>query len=224
MARVASNFWGIVLILNYQETQEVCSVAANVATVMDKIAGALDNADLEEIGFILEALALYISVHVLIIEACDKGNGVYLTTPRAALGLTIPTTRAANIGLSDDWATIPSGMFQTEDSADRLEYQIQQNAVSADIVEFSLQSSVRGMWRKVLVLRDGLGSQWDIAIDPSQGTSSASNSLWAAQVRNNQALSLWKAKTFGIMTWVLDIQNLSPIAPGSRVTFTWLKD
>lgn len=66
--------------------------------------------------------------------------------------------------------------------------------------------------------------QWDIAIDPSQGTFADSNGLWADQVRNGQSLSLWKAKTFGGMTWVLDIGHLAPLPAGSRAVFNWLND
>ena len=101
--------------------------------------------------------------------------------------------------------------------------EIQPNAVAADIVEFQLDAA-NGMWRKVLVMPDGLGSQWDIAVDPSRGVSSASNSLWADQVNNGQSLQFWKAKTFRIMHWVLNIGNLGGIQPGTRVVFRWLAD
>jgi hypothetical protein len=80
------------------------------------------------------------------------------------------------------------------------------------------------MWRKVLVIRDGLGGQWDIAIDPSQGSFSAVNGLWADQVHNGQVFSLWKVKGFGLTFWVLDIGGLGGLRPGDRVDFRWLSD
>ncbi|WP_192809803.1 hypothetical protein [Actinomadura rudentiformis] len=50
----------------------------------------------------------------------------------------------------------------------------------------------------------------------------ASNTLWADQVRNGQVLSLWKAKQFKLMFWVLDIGHLDGLLPGTRAVFTWL--
>jgi len=224
MAHAAQTFWGIVIVLDHQETEQVLEVAGSVAEIAVKLADLFEDSDLAVVGFVLNAVALGISIHVLVIEAVDTGNGVYLTTPWVALGTIIPTTRPANIGLTDGWVQRGSATFNTEDSPDLISYTVQPGVTAADVVEFRLESSESRMWRKVLVMRDGLGSQWDIAIDPSQGTFSASNGLWADQVQNGQSLSLWKAKQFGLMTWVLDIGNLATIPPGSRVTFKWLRD
>lgn len=224
MAYVTQNFWGIVIILDHQETEEVLGVAADVAEISAKLANFLSDSDLAIVGFILTAIAAGIALNVILIEEVDRGNGVFLTTPWVALGTIIPTTRPSSIGVDADWVARGSGEFRTEDAPDLLSYEVQQGAVGGDIVEFRLEAADPNMWRKVLVLRDGLGSQWDIAIDPSQGSFSATNSLWADQVRNGQALSLWKAKEFGIMTWVLDIRGLEALAPASSVVFRWLQD
>jgi hypothetical protein len=224
MARVTQNVWGIVIILDHQETEDVLAVSVEVAEVANKLSSLFDEGDLAIVGFALQAVAVGISANVILIQQVDQGNGVFLTSPWVALGTIIPTTRPANVGIDSDWATRGSGEFHTYDSADLLAYEVQQSAVNNDAVEFSLEASDPNMWRKVLVLRDGLGSQWDIAIDPSQGTTSATNGLWADQVQNDQALSLWKAKQFGIMTWVLDVGGLGPLPPGSRVIFRWLQD
>ncbi len=224
MADVAQNFWGIVIILDHQETEDVLEVAGSVAEIAYKLASLFDDTDLAIVGFALNAIALGISLNILLIEAVDLGNGVYLTTPWVAIGTIIPTTRRGGIGVPSDWVLRGKGTFETEDAPDVLFYEVQRDAIGAEAVEFQLQASDSRMWRKVLVLRDGLGGQWDIAIDPSQGQFSAANGLWADQVRNGQSLSLWKAKQFGIMTWVLDIGNLEQLAPGSRVIFEWLRD
>lgn len=224
MAHAGQTFWGIVIVLDHNETEQVLDVAGSVADIVVKLADLFEDSDLAIVGFVLDAVAFGISVHALIIEAVDTGNGVYLTTPWVALGTIIPTTRPPNIGLGDGWVRRRSGTFSTEDYPDLISYTVEPGAVAADVVEFKLEASDSRMWRKVLVMRDGLGSQWDIAIDPSQGTFSASNGLWADQVQNGQALSLWKAKQFGVMTWVLDIGHLEAITPGSRVMFKWWRD
>jgi hypothetical protein len=224
MAHVTQNFWGFVIILDHQEADQVAGVAEDVARVVNTLGEMLEDTDLALIGSILELVAFGISLNAWLIQEVDHGNGVYLTTPYAALGTIIPTTRAANIGLGPDWVQIGSREFRTEDAADLLTYQVQLDAVGLEAVEFALESSSPGMWRKVLVMRDGGGSQWDIAIDPSQGISSAGNGLWSDQVGNGQPLSLWKAKEFGVMTWVLDIRNLQTLPPGSRTVFTWVQD
>jgi hypothetical protein len=224
MAHAAQNLWGIVITLDHQETEDVLDVANVVADVVSRLGDALDDGDLALAGFILEAIAVGISLNVLLIEQLDQGNGVYIFSPWVALGTIIPSTRPAGIGIPASWVERGFGTFFTEDSGDLVSYNVQRNVVSTDVVEFRLEAESSRMWRKVLVLRDGLGSQWDITIDPSQGTYSATNGLWADQVRNGQSLSLWKAKEFAINAWVLDIGHLGGLSAGSRAVFKWWKD
>lgn len=224
MAHAAENLWGIVITLDHQETEDVLDVANVVADIAARLGNALDDGDLAMVGFILDAIAVGISLNVLLIERLDQGNGVYISSPWVALGTIIPSTRPAGIGIPANWVERGFGTFFTEDAGDLITYNVQRNAVGMDVVEFRLEASSASMWRKVLVLRDGLGSQWDIAIDPSQGTFSATNGLWADQVGNGQSLSLWKAKELAIMAWVLDIGHLEALPAGSRAVFTWWKD
>jgi hypothetical protein len=91
-------------------------------------------------------------------------------------------------------------------------------------VHFRLEASDSRMWKKWLVMPDAQGSQWDIVIEPVGGVFSAENSLWAHQVHNSQSLELWKAKAFGVHHWMCSIKNPSPIAPGTKVVFRWLRD
>ena len=129
-----------------------------------------------------------------------------------------------SVGVPEKWVALGRGQFSTNDAADLLEWEIQSNAVGMDVVEFQLEASTPALWRKVLVMPDGQGSRWDIVIDPSQGTFSARNGLWANQVQNGQRLELWKAKTLGFMSQVLSIGNLGALQPGTRVVFRWLQD
>lgn len=226
MAHASLTFWGPVIILDHQETQDVTGVAMTVADIVNRIGNALSKGELAIVGFALQAIAAGIAVNAWLVEQVDRGNGVYITSPWVAIGTIIPTTYPADIGLPAEWTTRSSGELRTNDRADLIRYDITPNAVANDIVDFRLVAfpSTSHMWRKVLVLRDGQGGQWDISVDPSQGTTAQSNALWADQVKNGQVLSLWKAKEFGIMTWVLDIGTLDGLPAGSRLTLEWIKD
>jgi hypothetical protein len=118
-------------------------------------------------------------------------------------------------GLPEDWVAKGSGYFRTNDSQDLLRYEVRKNAVPKEVVDFRLQGFNRCLWRKVLVMPDGEGSQWDIVIDPSKGRFSARNGLWAHQVRNGQSLELWKAGFVGFMYKALEISDLGALEPGS---------
>jgi hypothetical protein len=218
MATLTKNFFGIVVVLEHSEVDEMAALAAQGGDVSAAIAAKLPGIP----AIVLAAVAGYLKLESAAVKLMDQGYGIYLTMPYLAPGLVIPTPRP-NVGLPANWVDLGSGQFHTEDN-DLVQYRVEQNAARADIVDFVLESGNPRMWRKVLVLRDGEGGQWDITIDPSQGTSSASNALWAYQVKHGQTLSFWKAKQFGINVWVMDFAGLEALQPGSRVTFTWLQD
>jgi hypothetical protein len=220
MATFSVTAWGAVVTLEHQEVDDVAALAQQGGDVTGFLATKLPGIP----AIVLGAVSAYLKGATAVLTAIDQGNGVYLTMPWLALGVIIPTPRPPNIGLPADWATRPSGRFRTEDAPDLIEYQIEPNAVGSDAVEFRLESHNSNHWRKVLVIRDGEGGQWDITIDPSQGSFSASNGLWAHQVKYGQQFSLWKAKQLGINHWVLDFGGLENLQPGSRVVFTWLQD
>ncbi|MCW6005372.1 hypothetical protein K1W54_12380 [Micromonospora sp. CPCC 205371] len=217
MAELRYNFYGPVAILSHADVDDALVILA----AGQGVAGLV--ARVPPLAPVAAVVAGYLTIEAALIKHMDKGNGVYLTMPWATPGLVIPTTRPPDIGLPADWVSQGAGLFTTEDRADLLAWQIVKGAVGADAVEFRLSADDSFMWRKVLVIRDGLGSQWDVAIDPSQGTLSATNGLWAHQVDNGQVCSLWKAKEFGLMFWVLDIAGLQALQPGDRAEFRWLR-
>lgn len=130
---------------------------------------------------------------------------------------------AGGVGLGEGWANQPSGSFGTEDSADLIDYVVQKNAVPLAVVEFSLViGHTTSGWAKAIIMPDGLGSSWVIT---AQGRgASASNGLWADQVRNGQVLTFRKPKFLGIWFDVIDIGFLGDLDPGDRVVFTWRHD
>ncbi|MFE9771020.1 hypothetical protein ACFYOV_04925 [Streptomyces sp. NPDC005931] len=220
MAQVANNFWGVVIILEHEDVDTVVTLAKEGASLSAFIAAALPGLGTAIAG----GVTAYLTAEAALISSLDNGNGVYLTTPYWAPGIFVPTSRPLEkIGLPPDWAKRSSGKFRTEDSSDLLSYDIQPNAVGSDAVEFKLTAQRADMWWKTLVLRDGEGGSWNITIDPSGGVMEAHNGLWAHQVNNGQALSLYKPKQFGLSTWVLDILHLENLTAGRRVTFTWLQ-
>jgi len=128
------------------------------------------------------------------------------------------------VGLGEGWANLPSGSFGTQDPADLIDYQVQKNAVPSDVVEFTLViGHTTSGWAKAIIMRDGLGSEWAIT---AQGRgASASNGLWADQVKNGQVLTFRKP-TWGFGIWFdeIDIGFLGDLDPGDRVVFTWRHD
>ncbi len=220
MATVSAAPWGVVIILEHNEVDDISAVASQGGDVLAWLASKLPGLW----AVVLGAVAALLKATPNVLTAIDQGNGVYLTMFWLTPGLIIPTPRPVGIGLPADWATRPYGRFQTEDKPDLIEYRIEHNVVGADVVEFQLESRNWRHWGKTLVIRDGQGGQWDIYIDPSQGTFSATNGLWAHQIKNGQIFSLWKRKQIGINTWVLDFGGLENLQPGSRTIFTWLQD
>ena len=238
MANVFINGWGVGLELT---TADVSALEEAIKTGLDLsekikevIKEALDAAKAAAplAGLVMAVLTAYVAIEMAIIKAVDKGNGVYLTLPWPAiyfgqLYLIIPGTRPPSIPQPPlDWSNNALGSFGTNDIVDVINYVIEYNVAAADGVEFQLingtDSNNSSGWKKILVMPDGQGSQWDLVAE-GRG-SSAMNSLWASQVLNGQVLTFKKAKAFGVMTDVLQLGNLQNLVGGSRVTFTWSKD
>lgn len=217
MAELRYNFYGPVAILSH----------ADVETALTVVAAGLGAAGLAAkfppLAPVAAVVTGYLTVEATLIKEVDQGNGVYLTMPWVTPGIVIPTTRPPDLGLPPDWVAQGAGQFRTEDRADLLSWTVEHHAVGTDAVEFRLVADDPAMWRKVLVLRDGTGGQWDLAVDPSQGVYSATDGLWADQVHNGQVCSLWKAGEFGLMFWVQDIGYLDTLQPGDRAVFHWLE-
>lgn len=219
MAQLSNNVVGFVVILEHSEVDAAATVASTGADMTAFLASKIPGIP----ALILGVVSRYLAATAALIKAMDLGRGIYLTMPYLTPGLVIPTPRGPDIGPPADWVSRGSGQFATEDG-DRISYEVRPNTTSTDAVAFRLLATNRRMWRKVLVIRDGEGSQWDITIDPSRGVTSAENGLWAHQVKYGQHFSFWKAKQFAVNVWVLDIADLATLPPGSTVDFTWLHD
>lgn len=158
------------------------------------------------------------------------GGTVAATAAPASAGSTpaAPALRlsAATQGLPSDWVARGSGYFTTNDASDMLHYQVVTagSGVPSDEVRFKLQAFDRSIAWKTLVMPNGLGSRWDISIDPYWGRYTAQNSLWAHEVDNGQSLELWKSGFLNTGRRVLYIGDLAALPGGSLVTFTWLDD
>ena len=127
------------------------------------------------------------------------------------------------MGLGQGWANQPSGTFGTEDPADHISYVVQKNAVPADVVEFRLVIGHTSTgWAKAIIMPDGEGSQW--VIKARGRGASATNGLWAHQVKNGQVLTFRKPGFLGIWKDTIEIGYLEDLDPGDRVVFTWNKD
>jgi hypothetical protein len=126
-------------------------------------------------------------------------------------------------GLLKGWADLPSGFFRTRDDADQISFVVTHNAVDPEIVEFRLViGHTASGWAKVIIMPDGGGSEWEIKAQRTGA--SASNALWAGQVKNGQVLTFRKPKEFGIWHDVIEIGFLEDLDPGDRVTFIWQRD
>jgi len=127
------------------------------------------------------------------------------------------------VGLGPGWANQPSGSFGTEDPDDHISYVVQKNAVGAEAVEFRLVvGHTSSGWAKAIIMPDGEGSQW--VIEAKGHGASATNGLWAHQVKNGQVLTFRKPGFWGIWGDAIQIGYLEDLDPGDRVVFTWNKD
>ncbi|MFG3604616.1 hypothetical protein [Micromonospora chersina] len=117
------------------------------------------------------------------------------------------------------WSERSAGQLITRDH-DAVDYRIEAGAKPADEVEFVLNLGTGLTWRKELGLhaKDG---DWTIAVQDSKRTDA--NGLYRYQLPEGQ-LRLRKAKLFGAITGVLELNDLDRLPAGARVTFTWVRD
>lgn len=116
-----------------------------------------------------------------------------------------------------------SGSFLTSDN-DEIRYEVTPGSVGPEIVEFQLCLNQGLTWEKKMNMPDGEGSSWDLMVKDQRRCDT--NGLWAHQVRG-QVFTFSKYKgIFGGMRHVhsFPISGLGTITPGSRVTFTWMRD
>jgi hypothetical protein len=126
--------------------------------------------------------------------------------------------------LPPDWVARGSGTFTTAtDPSDFLSYRVERNAVDQLLVEFRLEDFNRCHWWKEIVVPDGLGWEGHLNVDASRGVFTDTETLKAGHVHNGQQLKFWKAGFLGVPRWVMNV-DIDAVAPGSRVTFRWLRD
>lgn len=123
-----------------------------------------------------------------------------------------------------DWIERGSGCFSTWDRLDLICYEIRENAVPQEVVDFRLEDINRRHWRKTIMMPDGEGNEWPIWVDASQGRTDDQSGIWAGQVHNGQRLRFYKAGGFGINVHVMYLGGLERLKPGTLVIFRWLRD
>lgn len=114
-------------------------------------------------------------------------------------------------------------LYGTTDPADQIEVRVEENAMAADTVEFVLNAGPGIDWRKEIVIVEGVSAgtgRWTIVVINNQNTDR--NGLYAYQLPGAR-LEFRKAKFLGVMTEVSRI-GIDKVKPGSRITFTWVRD
>jgi hypothetical protein len=115
--------------------------------------------------------------------------------------------------------------------SDLIQVTIEEHAAGVDPneVEFRLTTPPGITWYKSICVSDGSGSAWYIEnYGKGPGAPVAKHedhvTLWAAQVKNGQALIFSKAGFLGIHKNSYSLRGLEKLQPGSRVTFNWYRD
>lgn len=131
-------------------------------------------------------------------------------------GVADSTVRFTVQPMSDIWTQRPSGSFGTDDTADRLTYQVRRGAVPAGVVRFTLLlAGTSSGWRKEIkglgqpLVVDGRGDVRSVDVPAS--------SLPTSIVFN-------KAKLFGIPTDVLTKGEVRYLVGGTELFISWDRD
>jgi hypothetical protein len=105
---------------------------------------------------------------------------------------------------------------------DLIDVTIQKNAVDSSIVEFVLDRGPGIDWYKQLTIYDGTGASFRIGSKDKQPP--VRESLWSGQVKNGQPIRFTKAGFLGYWKDSYLLFGLERLAPGTRVTFRWVRD
>jgi hypothetical protein len=125
--------------------------------------------------------------------------------------------------LGCSWNAMAPGSSHKLPDGDIIEATVTLDAVDRSVVEFVLETGPRVDFWKGLRVPDGEGNSW--LIEAERGKDFEDRvSLWADQVHNGQELIFHKAKFLGSHRVVYRLGGIGDIAPGSRVTFRWLRD
>jgi hypothetical protein len=117
-----------------------------------------------------------------------------------------------------DWSSFDKMLW---DDCDTIDVKIEPNVLPSSIVQLVLSSDPQITWFKGITFYDAYGGQHMIGIQDT--TKQASVSIAAGLIPGGH-LGFEKAKLAGYHTGVYELDDLSRIAGGSRVTFNWIQD
>ena len=227
MADLTVNGAGVVCILDDAEVKGIIDGTVKLGGaggLITGLVGVVSGLTAGVAAAIAGALAGYCGAQAWLIQAVNRGCGVYLTLPWPAIWfgqvyLIIPTTRPCLT--PGAWSTLDGGELRTEDPADRISFTVEHGAVALNELRFDvhLATSTSG-WKKELHVPGGAPP---IATIEGKGKTGGVT-LAASQLASTPQITFKKAKAFGIMTPVLGLRDLGGLTPGDRVRFTWTRD
>jgi hypothetical protein len=226
MADVHPYWYGVVVELDHNETQQVLGAIAGGGAADAALRGVLGAAGAAVAGAAIPVIAAYLAVEGGLIAAVDHGAGVILTMTWAAPGVVVPTTRHQP-DIPDDWATRTDGTFHSA-GGDEIDWHVDHNTLHtlgdpSGSVRFYLDNQTPSHWDKAFILRDGLGSEWTVLAHAGQQPL-ANNGLEPGQWNNGQQFTFRKPGFLGVWTDVFPIGGLGNLNGDDVVTFTWRVD
>lgn len=222
MSRTTSDWRGIIVELDDAETANLLNTIAPLggggAAAVAAALGAM-GVPAYAAGIVGAAIAVHVAWESAAIRMANQGNGVILTFIYGTPGVAIPSTRFP-ADINQNWVIQQPGTFVSP-GGDRIEFRVDNGAVDPAIVRFRLINQNQSRWDKSFVLRDGLGSQWEIR---STVAGLGQEDLWAAQVLNGQQITFRKPSFGGWWIDVLSVGGIQALQPGDQATFTWVQD
>jgi hypothetical protein len=231
--KIDHNIWGLVLVMDHADVQAFVgaapkiTAAAGAATplIVAGLVGAGVAAGLA--GAIAAAIVAAIGLNIALIVAVDTGSGAYVTVPWPAVfslaPVLIPTTAPpTTLPPSATWASASSGVFGTDDPADRISYEIEPNAVlpatGLVLFRFVLGTKSSGWWKN-LTIPPGI-------IIHITGVGSVANGGAPIQLLAGPGAQIvfTKAGFLNTPKQVYSLGGLNLIKAGDRTTFTWETD
>ncbi|WP_447985841.1 hypothetical protein [Nitrospira sp. Nam74] len=222
MARAEPAWQGFVVTLTHDEVQYALYAAEGGQWLGGVAGGAVSLVATPAIGaLVTTAVTGYFSLQKDQIGRADKGNGIYLTLPWPAIyygQYWLIIVGSVAVLPESGWGKADSGELRDDDN-DVIRFQVQHGAIGTDAVEFILTTE-RQLWKKQLILDDGMGGRWTLETDGSKTRDV--NGLYLNQLPTGH-LEFWKAKAFGVMWKRIEVP-IAHLRGGERVTFAWITD
>lgn len=218
MAQFRQDFFNTYIDLTHEETDKLLVALPSGAGAIGGVLAAV-GVPVFAVGIVGAAIAAHLTWELAAIKACDRGEGVTLTTNAfLAVGMiVIPSARIVESW--EGWSAVDDFTLKSADG-DEIVSKISHNGDPAT-VSFTLNNQAPSGWDKAFHLYDGTGADW---IRYARAHSQVEDGLWAGQVYNGQPFIFMKPKMFGVWREVLTIRQLERLRPGSVVTFTWVRD